>query len=93
MKNTRTGPRICVCGSARNVELHHVGGKNHVVWFLVPLCREHHFQLTLMLQRAGVDMRYTPDKCERMRRTRLATYVFLWFIDGVLNEQETKRRE
>jgi hypothetical protein len=90
MSASRTGPRICLCGTTQNVELHHVGGRNHVVWFLVPLCREHHLQLTVMLQRGGVDMRYTPDRAERMRRARLATYVFLWFIDAVLLEQSTK---
>ena len=88
MRKIQRGPRICHCGSTRNVELHHVGGRNHVVWFLVPLCREHHLKLTRMIERAGVDMRYTPDKEERMRRARLATYIFLWFIDDVLKEQK-----
>ena len=86
MKRPRVGSFKCLCGSNKNVELHHVGGRNHVVWFLVPLCRDHHVELTLMIQQAGVDMRYTPDAAERMRRARLATYIFLWFVDKVLHD-------
>jgi len=74
----------CLCGSGKDVEWHHLGGKNHVFWFCAPLCRGHHAELTAMLQRAGVEMRYTSDPDERMRRARLATYVFLWFLDGIL---------
>lgn len=80
----RTRAVRCLCGSSKDVEWHHLGGRNHVVWFLAPLCREHHVELTTMLHRAGVEMRYTPDSSERMRRARLATYVFLWFLDGIL---------
>ena len=86
MKRPRVGSFKCLCGSGKNVELHHVGGRKHVVWFLVQLCREHHVELTLMIQQAGVDMRFTPDSAERMRRARLATYIFLWFGDKVLHD-------
>ncbi len=90
MKRPRIGSFKCLCGSSKNVELHHVCGRNHVVWFLVPLCREHHVKLTLMIEQAGVDMRFTSDPADRMRRARLATYIFLWFVDKVLYEAEGK---
>jgi hypothetical protein len=63
------------------VEYHHLGGRNHIAWFTVPLCREHHETVTEALLRAGVDMRYTPDTHERLRRSRKATLVFLWMLD------------
>jgi hypothetical protein len=69
------------CGSSRNVELHHIGGRNHVAWIRIPLCREHHVMLTIANQRAGIDMRYTSDLAERQRRARQAIYVCLWFLD------------
>jgi hypothetical protein len=73
--------RCTIGGSTKQVELHHVGGRNHVVWFTIPLCREHHVKLTRYIEAAGVDMRYTPDRLERLRRARKAIYMLLWFLD------------
>jgi hypothetical protein len=74
------GLRCVLCGSSNQVERHHIGGQNHIAWFTVPLCRKHHLELTTALSRAGVDMRYTPDVRERLRRARQATLVFLWML-------------
>ena len=65
------------------MELHHIGGRNHVAWFLIPLCQKHHVALTIAIRRAGIDMEYTPDATERLRRARQAIYVCLWFLDSV----------
>ena len=73
--------RCVLCGSAGDVELHHVGGRNHVFWFLVPLCREHHVKLTALIYQAGIDMRFTTDVIERISRARRAVVVFLWMLD------------
>jgi len=82
---TRTLPqqrlRCARCGSSDNVELHHIGGRNHVAWFMIPLCQKHHVALTIAIRRAGIDMRYTRDEAERLRRARRAIYVCLWFLD------------
>ncbi len=75
-------PRCVKCGSSRKVEMHHLGGRHHVAWILAPLCRDHHVRLTILLQQAGVDMRYTDDEVERGRRIRKAVYVFLWFLEA-----------
>jgi hypothetical protein len=63
------------------VEWHHIGGRNHVAWFMIPLCQKHHVALTIALRRAGIDMHYTSDVAERLRRARQAIYVCLWFLD------------
>jgi hypothetical protein len=63
------------------VERHHLGGQQHVLWITVPLCREHHVRLTAMIHAAGIDMRYTPNRDERIRRARQATLMFLWMLD------------
>jgi hypothetical protein len=48
---------------------------------MIPLCRKHHTAVTIELRRAGIDMRYTGDETERLRRARRAIYVCLWFLD------------
>jgi hypothetical protein len=73
--------RCAKCGNRQSVELHHIGGRNHVIWLVIPLCREHHIVLTTAIRRAGIDMRHTGDAIERLRRARQAIYVCLWFLD------------
>lgn len=73
--------RCAICDSTDQVEKHHVGGRNHVVWFTVPLCRDHHVRLTRYIEGAGIDMRYTPDRLTRIRRARQAIAMLLWFLD------------
>jgi predicted DNA-binding protein YlxM (UPF0122 family) len=48
---------------------------------MIPLCQKHHVALTIALRRAGIDMHYTSDVAERLRRARQAIYVCLWFLD------------
>ncbi len=70
-----------LCGSTDHVERHHVGGRHHIAWFTVPLCRNHHVRLTVMLRQAGIDMSYTPVLFVRIIRARQAVWVFLWMLD------------
>jgi len=87
--------RCTICGSTDQVEKHHVGGRNHVVWFMIPLCRDHHVKLTRYIEGAGIDMRYSPDRLIRLRRARQAIYMLLWFLDMQEEEftsQDTKKR-
>lgn len=75
------------CGSTDLVQDHHIGGRFHVAWFTGPLCKRHHSRITAAIRIAGVDMRYTPDLKERVRRARMATYVFLWMLDEFERER------
>jgi len=88
--------RCTICDSTKQVEQHHVGGRNHVVWFTIPLCREHHVKLTRYIEAAGVDMRYTPDRRTRLRRARKAICMLLWFLDEeeeLISKEEEKGKE
>ncbi len=76
-----SGPRCIFCGGNKDVELHHVGGRNHVAWFTMPLCRKHHARVTAALRFAGVEMLYTPERGERLRRARKAALTFLWILE------------
>lgn len=73
--------RCAFCGGANQVELHHVGGRFHIAWFTIPLCRPHHVRVTAMLRSSGVDMRYTHDMLERIARARKAALAFLWMLE------------
>jgi hypothetical protein len=72
--------RCTFCDSTDHVELHHPGGRKHVPWFTIPLCRKHHVQITRALRNAGVEMSHTPHMKERHKRAIQATLVFLWIL-------------
>jgi hypothetical protein len=72
--------RCSICGRNARTEDHHVAGRHHDATLTAPLCRAHHDQLTEDLRVADVDMRYTPDSQERLRRALKATAVFLWAL-------------
>ncbi len=75
-----SAPRCCAfCGSTKNVEEHHLGGRNHAAYFTIPLCETHHREVSISMQRAdGEMMRYTSDRSERLRRIVMASTVLMW---------------
>ena len=92
MKMTPGTIRRCViCANTREVEGNHVGGRNHVAWFTSPLCREHHERFHTLLRQAGVDLRYTPNPLERLRRALSAIKIMEWMLlEAMKYEIETK---
>lgn len=70
--------RCMFCGNAEQIEWHHLGGRQHMATFTVALCRPCHVALTKALGQGRVDMRYTPDPTERLRRILRAVAIFLW---------------
>jgi hypothetical protein len=73
--------RCAICGSTKEIEEHHLGGRKHAGFFTIPLCRHHHQAVTIGIARAGVNMQYTSNIAERAKRARMAAYVFLWYLD------------
>jgi hypothetical protein len=79
--NTSEGVHKCViCGSPERVEANHVGGQNHIAWFTMPLCGEHHDRFHALLRQIGVDLRYTADRVERFIRVLKCILVFTWMV-------------
>lgn len=75
------GVRKCViCGSPERAEGNHVGGQNHIAWFTMPLCGEHHDRFHALLRQIGVDLRYTADQVERFVRVLKCILVFTWMV-------------
>ena len=79
--------RCVVCGSSTDVEQNHVGGRNHVAWFTMPFCREHHDQFHALLRASGVDLHYTSDPIERYRRAMQAILLGQWTLTEMLKKE------
>ena len=84
LRRTDEGRCCTFCGSTEHVEDHHVGGRNQARWFTLPLCRDHHVEITRALHGAGVDMRYTQNRIVRIARAMQALAVFLWRLAEAL---------
>ena len=76
--------RCSICGQKLQTEKHHVAGRNHDPELMVPLCIACHARVTEDLRQGGVDMRYTRDSVERVRRALKAAAVFLRMLAEAL---------
>lgn len=90
-----SAPRCCAfCGSTMNVEEHHLGGRKHAAHFTIPLCKEHHQEVSIAIQRADSEMmRHTSDQTERLRRVVMACAVLLWQACKYLQAAEDSNAE
>jgi hypothetical protein len=75
-----SAPRRCAfCGSTKNIEEHHLGGRQHAAFFTIPLCERHHQEVSIAIRRADAEMmRDTTDRTERLRRIVMACSVLMW---------------
>jgi hypothetical protein len=87
---TKASAHCVMCGS-KNVERNHVGGKNHVAWFTMPLCIAHHAQFHHLLRAAGVNLEYTSDPWERLLRAQEACMIFQWMLTKALKVLNSER--
>ena len=81
MSPPRPGVRRCVlCGSTRNVQANHLGGRRHLAWFTMPFCGECHVRFHEMVKRADIDLTYTHDPIEQFRRALAAIKIAEWML-------------
>lgn len=69
-----------LCGSTRNVQDNHLGGRQHLACFTMPFCGECHSLFHAMVDRAGVDLCFTDDPIERARRALAAIKIAEWML-------------
>jgi hypothetical protein len=81
-----TKPVCVICGTDKNIEHNHAGGKNQIAWFTIPFCERHHEQFHRLLRNAGIDLRYTPNKLKRLVIAALALTIALWMVLQALGE-------
>jgi hypothetical protein len=72
--------KCVLCGSTRDVQGNHLGGRSHLAWFTMPFCGECHSLFHAMVNRAGIDLRYTRDLVERTRRALAAIKIAEWML-------------
>ena len=75
-----------ICGSTKNIELHHIFGRNNAPQTF-PLCRAHHSLLTEKIRCAGISMSYTHNKKLRNIRALKAALMFFWDLFDELAEE------
>jgi hypothetical protein len=85
--------RCVLCGSARNVQGNHIGGRHHLAWFTMPFCDRCHPLFHAMVDSAGIDLRYTDEPIERIRRALAAIKIAEWMLLEQLKNTLFKSKE
>lgn len=93
MNNLKDVRKCAICPSTERVEANHVGGRNHIAWFTMPLCGKHHDRFHALLRHIGVDLRYTSDNVERLIRVLKAILVFTWMVVEEFQNIRSRRGE
>jgi hypothetical protein len=73
-------PTQCFCGSSKQLEANHLGGRNHVPWLTLPFCRKDHTEFHRMCTRAGIDFRDTSNQLVSLIRALKAMLVGMWMV-------------
>ena len=76
--------RCFICGSKKDLQEHHLGGRNHARFSTITLCRIHHEPVSILIARAKISPDFTSDMVERARRARQTALVFQWFLDDAI---------
>jgi len=83
--------RCAICGSAHQVEMNHLGGRNHLAWFTMPFCKPHHDRFHVLVRQAGIDLTYTDDPVERIRRALSAIKIAEWMLLEWMLQERSKQ--
>jgi hypothetical protein len=79
-RTSRAKLHCVICGASKKAHLHHGGGRRHVPWFLLPLCKTDHDLLHELARQLRIDFKYTADPVERRRRALSALTLCQWMI-------------
>lgn len=88
MQLLKSAAYCVICGN-KDIERNHVGGRNHIAWFTMPFCLKHHRQFHALLKTAGVDLEYTADPRERLRRGIQACLLAVWILTEAQKELDS----
>lgn len=80
-----------ICGSTFQVESNHLGGRNHLAWFTMPFCKPHHDRFHVLVRQAGIDLTYTDDVVERIRRALAAIKIAEWMLLEWMHQERLKK--
>ena len=84
--------RCALCSSRKNVQGNHIGGRNHLGWITIPFCGNCHLRFHTLARQAGLQLEYTDDPIERLRRALAFIRICDWMIlEQMKNEIQTSR--
>ena len=84
--------RCAICGSTFQVEANHLGLRNHLACFTMPFCRQHHDRFHVLVRQAGIDLTYTDDPIERIRRALSAIKIAEWMLLEWMLQERLKEK-
>jgi hypothetical protein len=87
--DTRELTLCALCGKPGRIEMNHVGGRQHLALFLMPFCIECHNRFHAVLRTYGVDLEFTADNVERIRRALAAIKIGEWMLLEQLKTQNS----
>jgi len=80
--------RCCVlCGSTDEVTQHHVGGRNFIAWFTMPLCARCQVIFHAKQRGAEIDLHFTQNPFLRLIRALKMTVLFMWVLLEMLERE------
>jgi len=83
--------RCVICG-ASPTQMNHLGGRKFLASFEMPFCIPHHKTFHVLVTQAGIDLSYTSDPVDRVRRALAAIKIGEWMLLEQL-KQEIQRTE
>jgi len=84
--------RCTICGSTVQVEANHLGGRKHLASFTMPFCKPHHERFHVLVRQAGIDLTYTDDPIERIRRALSAIKIAEWMLLEWMQQERLKQK-
>jgi hypothetical protein len=69
--------------------MNHLGGQHHLACFRMPFCIECHAQFHAMLRQSDINLEFTDDKVERIRRALAAIKIAEWMLLEQLRQEFT----
>ena len=94
MKLAKPPVKRCVlCESTHNVQGNHLGGRHNLAQFTMPFCDRCHLRFHVMVDQAGIDLRYTDDPIERFRRALSAIKIAEWMLLEQLKNTLSQTKE
>lgn len=84
--------RCALCPSHKNVQGNHIGGRNHLGWITMPFCDKCHQRFHILARQAGLDLEYTSDPIERLRRALAFIKICEWMILEQMKNERSRER-
>ena len=84
-------PKQCFCGSSKQLEDNHLGGRRHVPDIYLPFCAEDHAEFHVLCRRAGVDLRAIKNRSMALVQALKAMLIGLWMVVDRLERQITSQ--